>query len=126
MTIFGADQSPTFSREVFWLDFLNQETAVHMGTEVFAQKYNYPVVFIRIDKVKRGHYVGTLEVLSENPSGTQRGEITTLHTKYLENVIREVPQFWLWSHKRWKRSRTAEEKMINISMIPHCVPSIAP
>jgi len=118
MTIFGADQSPTFSKGVFWLDFLNQETAVHVGTELFALKYNYPVVFIRIDKVKRGHYVGTLEVLSENPAGSEKGEITSLHTKCLEKVIKETPQYWLWSHKRWKRKRTAEEKMINLPLSP--------
>lgn len=118
MTIFGADQSPTFSKEVFWLDFLNQETAVHVGTEVFALKYNYPVVFIRLDKVKRGYYVGTLEVLSENPANTLKGEITSMHTSYLEKIIQEQPQYWLWSHKRWKRKRTSEEKMIDLPLVP--------
>ncbi|MDZ7605414.1 MAG: lysophospholipid acyltransferase family protein [Cyclobacteriaceae bacterium] len=114
MTIFGADQSPTLSKEVFWLDFLSQKTAVHVGTEVFAVKYNYPVIFIRIDKVKRGHYEGKLEVLCENPAATARGEITAMHTKYLENVIREKPQFWLWSHRRWKRKQITEETPVEL------------
>jgi KDO2-lipid IV(A) lauroyltransferase len=111
MTIFGADQSPTYSKGVHWMNFLNQETAVHTGTEVFAAKYNYPVVFIRIDKVKRGFYEGKLEILSENPGGSKKGEITELHTRYLEKIIREKPEYWLWSHKRWKRKMTDEERI---------------
>lgn len=112
MTIFGADQSPTGSHNVHWMKFLNQETAVYYGTEIFAVKYNYPVVFIKINKVKRGYYEGELKILSENPSETIKGDITELHTKYLEKAIIEKPQFWLWSHKRWKRNMTDEEREV--------------
>jgi KDO2-lipid IV(A) lauroyltransferase len=115
MTIFGADQSPTYSRYVYWTTFLNQETAVHVGTEKFAMEYNYPVIFIRIDKVKRGYYEGILEVLVENPKNTKNGEITNLHTQTLEKIIKEKPQYWLWSHKRWKRKKTAEERNTEIN-----------
>lgn len=115
MTIFGADQSPTYSRYVHWTTFLNQETAVAAGTERFALQYNYPVVFIRIDKVKRGYYQGVLEVLAENPIYLKKGEITELHTKTLENIIKEKPEFWLWSHKRWKRKKTDEERITEIN-----------
>ena len=113
MTIFGADQSPTGSKYVHWMNFLNQETAVHLGAEAFSVKYNYPVVFIRIDKVKRGYYEGKVEVLHDNPSSSEKGEITELHTKYLERVINENPQYWLWSHMRWKRKMTDEERAAN-------------
>jgi KDO2-lipid IV(A) lauroyltransferase len=118
MTIFGADQSPTFSREVFWLNFLNQETAVHVGTEVFAVKYNYPVIFFELEKVRRGHYQGRFKLLCDNPSATSRGEITALHTKYLEDMIREKPEYWLWSHKRWKRKRGFEELISTTTPLP--------
>lgn len=114
MTIFGADQSPTYSKQVYWTNFLNQETAVHIGTEIFAVKYNYPVVFISINKVKRGYYEGVLEVLEENPAGSKQGEITELHTKCLEKLILKKPQYWLWSHKRWKRKKTEEEHRADI------------
>jgi KDO2-lipid IV(A) lauroyltransferase len=110
MTIFGADQSPTYSKGVHWMRFLNQETAVHVGTEVFAMKYNYPVVFIRIDKLRRGFYEGTIEIIAKNPDTLKKGEITELHTMCLEKVILENPQYWLWSHKRWKRKMTDEER----------------
>lgn len=111
MTIFGADQSPTFSKKVHWTTFLNQETSVHIGTELFAVKFNYPVVFIRVNKVKRGHYEGVLEVLDENPANSKQGEITEMHTKCLERTIQNQPQYWLWSHNRWKRKMTEKEQL---------------
>lgn len=114
MTIFGADQSPTFSKQVHWTNFLNQETAVHVGTELFAVKYNYPVVFIKINKVNRGYYEGVLEVICDNPASSKKGEITELHTKELERIINDKPQYWLWSHKRWKRTKTVEERRVEI------------
>ncbi len=115
MTIFGADQSPTYSKQVHWTTFLNQETAVHIGTEIFAVKYNYPVVFIHIHKVKRGYYEGELEVLNENPADSKQGEISELHTRCLEKLILDKPQYWLWSHKRWKRKKTEEERKTEVS-----------
>ena len=110
MTIFGADQSPTYSKQIHWMNFLNQETAVFLGTETFAAKYNYPVIFVKINKVKRGYYEAVLEVLDENPADSEKGKITELHTRYLEKIIMDKPQYWLWSHKRWKRKKTEEER----------------
>ena len=115
MTIFGADQSPTYSNQVHWMQFLNQETAVHIGTEKFAVKYNYPVIFIKINKVKRGYYEGVLEVLAENPANSKIGDITESHTRYLEKTIIENPSYWLWSHDRWKRKKTDEERKKEIA-----------
>jgi len=109
MTIFGADQSPTYSKQVHWMTFLNQQTAVFLGTESFAVKYNYPVIFIKINKTKRGYYEGVLELLNENPGSSKKGEITEAHTRCLEKIIIENPSYWLWSHKRWKRKITNEE-----------------
>ncbi len=105
MTIFGADQSPTYSKNIHWTNFLNQDTAVALGTERFSKKYNLPVVFCSINKRKRGIYSAKLSVLTENPQDTENGEITEMHTSKLENQINTQPEFWLWTHKRWKRKR---------------------
>jgi|TARA_B100001059_G_scaffold60159_1_gene55839 KDO2-lipid IV(A) lauroyltransferase len=105
MTIFGADQSPTYSKNIHWTNFLNQDTAVALGTERFSKKYNLPVVFCSINKWKRGIYSAKLSVLTENPQDTEDGEITEMHTSKLENQINTQPEFWLWTHKRWKRKR---------------------
>ncbi|OEK06586.1 lysophospholipid acyltransferase family protein [Roseivirga misakiensis] len=109
VTIFGADQSPSIAKKVYWTNFLNQETAVMFGVEKFALEKNLPVVYGAISKVKRGHYEFTMEVLIEDPSQCAHGEITEAHTRRLEKQILEDPQYWLWSHKRWKRKRKSED-----------------
>lgn len=105
--IFGADQAPASSRRAHWTTFLNQDTAVAIGVEKYAIKYDLPVFFGALNKVKRGYYSIKLEMLVENPLETQPGEITEIHVKALEKLIREEPNYWLWSHKRWKRVRGA-------------------
>lgn len=106
---FGTDQSPTIAKRVYWTTFLNQETAVAFGAEKYAKERNAAVVFAKNEKVKRGHYRMTLEILTEQPLDTAHGEITEMHTKALEKVILEEPEFWLWTHKRWKRKRKEGE-----------------
>ena len=103
--LFGGDQSPTSSKKSFWMDFLNQDTAVAFGTEKFAVEYDCLVVFGDIQKVKRGYYTMTFSLISKNPLEEEHGDITIKHTRKLEEIIRAQPQYWLWTHKRWKRKR---------------------
>lgn len=101
---FIADQaSPPESAH--WTTFLNQETTIFKGTEKIARKLNYPVVYGSVKKIKRGYYKVFVEVLSENPANTKDGEISELHTKKLERDIIEQPEFWVWSHRRWKHTK---------------------
>ena len=103
--IFGIDQSPSNNKKCHWMTFLNQETAVFFGAEKYAKEYNRPVIFCSIHKVKRGYYEGELHLVSDNPAATANGELTELNTKILEKDIIANPEFWLWSHKRWKLKR---------------------
>lgn len=103
--ILAADQSPTFSKQVHWTTFLNQDTAVMTGAERFGQRYDFPVVFGHLKKVSRGHYALTFSLLEEHPTATGRGAVTEAHTRMLEKQILEAPEFWLWTHRRWKRKR---------------------
>jgi KDO2-lipid IV(A) lauroyltransferase len=98
-----SDQSPGNSLKSYWMSFLNQPTAVLYGTEKMAFEFNYVVVFFNIQKVKRGYYELTFEIISEEPRTTNWGYITEQHTIKLEKLIQQNPQFWIWSHKRWKR-----------------------
>ncbi|MBF90154.1 MAG: hypothetical protein CMP75_00075 [Flavobacteriales bacterium] len=100
------DQTPTKNEVNYWTTFLNQETAVFSGTEKLAKKLNCPVMFVHIDKIKNGYYEMSFELITENPQTHPEGEITNLHTQKLEEKIKERPEFWLWSHRRWKHSRT--------------------
>lgn len=97
------DQSPGDSLKSYWTTFLNQETAVLFGTELIANELDYAVVYYTNKKVKRGHYELTLQVLTNDPRRLQWGELTEKHTQILEKDILDQPEFWLWSHKRWKR-----------------------
>lgn len=104
-TIFGMDQSPGSATNSYWMDFLNQDTAVSFGAEKYATTYNYPVVFGRLHKLKRGHYSLEFETIAADPANTEYGFITSQATKLLEKDILQAPEFWLWSHRRWKKSR---------------------
>ena len=100
-----ADQNPSNKEKAIWVDFLGIDTAFLHGPEVYALKLNYPVVYIDIKRVKKGFYEIELLPLVENPSIMQPGEITQLYAQAIEKRIQSAPQYWLWSHKRWKNSR---------------------
>ena len=98
-----SDQSPTDTRRSYWMEFLNQPTAVLFGVEQLAHTMNAAVVYFETEKVKRGKYLVHLKLITDNPSEMQWGEITIAHTQALEATIQKHPAYWLWSHKRWKR-----------------------
>lgn len=98
-----SDQSPGDSRKSYWMNFLNQNTAVLFGAEQMTHEYNFSVVFFQMNKVKRGHYEMELSLITDTPKSQNWGEITEQHTRLLEKAIIEKPEFWIWSHKRWKR-----------------------
>ncbi|PLX22849.1 MAG: lipid A biosynthesis acyltransferase [Marinilabiliales bacterium] len=100
-----ADQSPSKIKKAIWVNFLNQDTPCLHGPEKYARMYNYPVFYLDIQRIKRGHYELIAEKLIEEPASLKEGEITELYMSKLEDVIRKKPEDWLWSHKRWKRSR---------------------
>jgi KDO2-lipid IV(A) lauroyltransferase len=99
-----ADQSTSNTDKSFWMRFLNQDTPVLFGPEKLAQTYDLPVVYYDVKKVKPGYYELTLNPVSFNPKEEAYGDITYKHNKLLEQLIIEKPEYWLWSHKRWKHS----------------------
>lgn len=101
---FAADQTPT-PDSATWITFLNQETAVFVGTEKMARKFNQPVVYATIHKINRGYYKIGFQTICEKPEDLASDEITRIHTYLLEKDINQNPQFWLWSHRRWKHKR---------------------
>lgn len=101
---FVADQRPMKSEIKHWLDFLNQKTPVISGMDKLARKYNMPVVFINIERVRRGYYEVSYDLIEENPAETKPDEITENYMRHLEKMIYKQPELYLWSHKRWKFS----------------------
>jgi KDO2-lipid IV(A) lauroyltransferase len=81
------------------------EVPIHTGGEMLAKKYDMNVIFLRTKKVKRGYYEATFKMLSENAKEVPNYEITDKFLKLVEQQIYEQPEFYLWSHKRWKHKR---------------------
>ena len=109
---FIGDQTPNRHNLNFWIQFLNQDTPVLQGTERIARKYNLPVVSVHMRKVKRGYYEVEFVNVCANPAELSPGKLTEMHTRLLESFIKEEPEYWLWSHKRWKHKR--EESKLNV------------
>ncbi|MGZ3871558.1 MAG: lysophospholipid acyltransferase family protein [Mucilaginibacter sp.] len=101
-SVLVSDQTPTREEANYFTTFLNQPTAVFLGIEKLIKVVDCVVIFYRIDLVKRGYYSYTLVPLVEEPRKTKPYEITEAHVRYLESLIKEKPEYWLWSHRRWK------------------------
>lgn len=102
---FASDQSPKISSAFHWQKFMGIEVPVHTGAEMLSKKYDMNVVFLKVTKVKRGYYQAIFEVLSENAKEVPNYEITDKFLKLVEQQILEAPEYYLWTHKRWKHKR---------------------
>jgi len=96
------DQTPPPGQHRHYTCFLNQKTPVHLGLEKMAVKFNDVVLFGKMEKIKRGYYKMTFVPLFENPKDTEEFEVTDTVMRYIEEEIKKKPEYWLWSHKRWK------------------------
>ena len=108
-TIFlmAADQGmPKFFLDrAYWVQFLNRETAFLHGMEKYARLNNLPVIYVNIQRVKRGYCTIELSVLTTNPNNLEAGKLTEMYAQKLESIILKKPEDWLWSHRRWKFKR---------------------
>ena len=103
-TVFVADQTPSPKR-AYWMDFLNQDTPVFMGPGRVSKKMNYPVLYASVKRLKRGYYELRMEEVVLDPTQVDSEEIVERFIRLLERDIREIPETWLWSHRRWKHKR---------------------
>ena len=101
----ASDQSPKADRIFHWESFMGVEVPVHTGPEMLAKKYDMTVVFAKVKKVKRGYYELTIIPLSDNPKSIPDSEITHAYIKEVEKQILEAPEYYFWTHKRWKHRR---------------------
>ena len=97
-----ADQSPPNMSKALWVDFFNRKTAFTAGPAKNAIRNNTIVIFGFITRPKRGYYNVTFTLAEETPGTATEKELTQGFASYLENVIRNDPSMWLWSHRRWK------------------------
>jgi len=102
---FASDQTPRKSDNMYWYTFMGIETPIHVGAEVLAKKYDMNMIYLKVKKIKRGYYEASFEVLSEDVNAVPNYKISELFMQKVEQQILEAPEFYLWTHKRWKHKR---------------------
>lgn len=120
-----SDQVPFWTSIHHWVNFLNHDTPVLTGTERIVRKVNHAVLFLDIHRVRRGYYEAEIKLITREPQKMGEYEITDTYFKMLEQSIRMAPEFWLWSHNRWKRTReefNERFEVINGKVIPKDTP----
>jgi len=98
------DQSPQVRSSNVWLEFLGRPTRFFTSMERFAVKYGLQVYFFHLRKTARGQYSGWFEMIYDGVEEIAEGEVTLRYARRLEQQIRERPQLWMWSHRRWKHA----------------------
>lgn len=109
MFVMVADQSPIRSERGYWTQFMNQEANFYLGSETIAKMTKFPVLFAQCHRSKRGHYEIEFLELAKPPYDKKSHQITDRYVELAERAIRSQPESWLWSNRRWKRDRVAEE-----------------
>ena len=99
---FVADQSPKARKAFHWNDFMGIKVPMYTGAETLAKKWDMTVVFVNVRRKKRGFYETTFETIAENPKDFANYKITDAFFTLVEDQIKEDPQYYLWTHKRWK------------------------
>jgi len=105
-----SDQSPQLHKAFYWADFMGVRVPIHTGAEMLAKRYDWAVVFMKIEKVKRGYYKVKYETITEQPKDYQDYQITDMFLKKAEKQIRENPNYYLWTHNRFKHKGKENNK----------------
>ena len=104
-----SDQSPMLHSTKYWTTFLNVKVPVFVGAEQIAKNLDQAVVFYEVTKVKRGYYKCTFRLLAENPKDYADYEITELFLREVEKQVYAAPQYYFWTHNRFKHKDKFDE-----------------
>ena len=103
---FVADQTPWWNDIHYWTNFLNHpDTPVFTGAERIMKKFDMDVYYLDITRVKRGYYTAEYKRITTTPKEWEEFAITERYNRMMEETIKRAPQYWLWSHNRWKRTK---------------------
>ena len=103
-----ADQSPIRSERSYWTSFMHRPAAFYPGTEIIAGMTGFPILFAQCRRRRRGHYDIEFHELARPPYDKDSLDITERYVRMAEQAIRDEPESWLWSNRRWKRDQAAE------------------
>ncbi len=115
-SLFGyiADQGPRYTNIHLWLPFLNHDTGVFTGSERIIRKMNNAVFYAEMERPRRGYYTVTFHLLTDDPKSMSDNELTTRFFALLEQTIRRQPEYYLWTHNRWKRTHEEFNRLYKI------------
>lgn len=99
---FVSDQSPMLVDANFWVDFMNMEVPVHTGGEALAKKLDMHALYLKVERVGRGYYQATFVPLAEEVKKVPNYDITVRFIREVEKQIHAAPEYYFWTHKRWK------------------------
>jgi KDO2-lipid IV(A) lauroyltransferase len=100
-----SDQKPFWNNIHHWIDFLHHDTPVLTGTERIARRMNHAVFYLDVRRLRRGYYEAEFKLITREPQQMPEFKLTDIYYQMLEASIQRAPEFWLWSHKRWSRTR---------------------
>jgi len=112
-SIYGllSDQSPQLHKAKYFKEFMGVKAPIHTGAEFLAKRFDHAVVLMKTDKIKRGYYETTFELLTENPKDFKNYQITDLFLSEIEKQIRDKPAYYFWSHNRWKHTHKIKAEL---------------
>lgn len=104
---FASDQTPKMSKANHWGYFMNNWVPIHTGAEIISKKHNIAVIFMAVKRIKRGYYSASFKKITNNPKDFKNFEISDIFIKLVEKQIYEAPEYYTWTHKRWKHMKPA-------------------
>ena len=110
LLIMLAEQSPIRRERSYWTEFMNGEAAFYTGAEVLAKASGSPLLFAECRRCATGRYEIEFRELARPPYNEADHAVTERYVRLAEQAIRSEPESWLWSNRRWKRNRSAEEE----------------
>lgn len=99
---FASDQSPKASKAFHWAEFFGVNVPMHTGAEMIAKRMDLNVIFVDVAKTKRGYYEATFAEMVDNPKEVPNYQISDMFLRMVEQQILKAPEYYLWTHKRWK------------------------
>lgn len=104
-----SDQSPQLEHTIYWKEFFGIKVPFHVGAETLAKKFNLVVINCATKRLKRGYYETEFQLITENPKELKNYKITDKYIALTEQLVNDQPEFYLWSHKRFKHKNKFEE-----------------
>lgn len=108
-----SDQNCPVTKGCCWHRFLNHDSLFFDGGEQLAMKFGLPVFYMELERLGAGHYRHNYTQLYDGKEEVAPHEITERYVRCLERTIEAKPEYWMWSHKRWKCRPNAESKFYN-------------